>query len=230
MKGKVVKLLIVCVVILAVILLAMLIANRKTTFDYDSINNEEEYIMEAIPVQYLHKVMDVYEGDLDRNVINKTYYNFSLNIVPKYRKLDLDEEKAKNYFNKNSEDIIDELGIENEEDFSKFCKLINTLDTSNVEKLEPLEEFVYEDTIVKNKRKVNVYFGIKYNNGQEIVFNSVIKNYAHSGETAIIFNANVNEEISKQVVEKRKENEIVSDGSPRNDIPPRGVPLEWADE
>ena len=219
MKNKAILICILLIIIIVIAILCVVIMNNINGYNYELLNNEDEVIMEAKPVEYLYTVMNNYRGLITRNVINKTYYNFAKNIVPKYKYLNLTDDNAKKYFENNKSSINKELGITSAEEFTNFCKLVNSLGSSELE----LERYrVYERSISDEGDYLRVYLGITYKGLSEVLFNSGVKMECKPDESALIFNANVN--VDKVESWKKEEEENVEEYKK----PVRGVPLDIA--
>ena len=228
MSKKTRTILIAIIIVLLIILMCIIYFLRKNVnrFSNSNINNEETVIMDALPTQYLFEVLKVYRGNIDRNIINKTYYKFSSVIVSKYRNLNLNDASAKEYFAKNKNEIEKEIGIVDVEDFVNLIQVINTLNINTVETIKPIEETLYTDSL-RMGNELSVYFEVKYNNGQELVFDTTIKNVIlnEKDETAIVFKADVNNEKLEKIKQKMEDNrQKEMENTTR---PARGVPAKW---
>ncbi len=217
---KGIKIIIVAIILLIALIgcIILVISNNNRSYEFSSLNNEKDVIMDATPVQYLFKAMNVYRGFSSRNTINKTYYNFAINIVPKYKNLQLTDDGAKKYFNRSKDNINKELGITNVDEFVDFIKLVNTI---NDEEFKLKEYRIYSQSINDIGDYLDVYIGIVYEGQKEIVFNSRIKTNPKENETAIVFNANVNnEKLEEWKFEEAKSIDINTSSKPL-----RGTPL-----
>jgi len=117
------------------------------------------------------------KGCVSSKIYYETISNFYKNTLPNYYNslVTKTNEELKQYYNSNTEQIKNDIKIENEEEFIKFVQMLSKLKNKNL----VLEKLTIKDnTVVNEKDYVSANIIIKYAQNNEI--NMMIKVYKNA--------------------------------------------------
>ncbi len=210
MKKKI-KILILILLLLLILMIVILFNNSayKAMDKLKDINVEDNMGNGTQIPNDMYKLIKEYKGNLDTEIISKTYYNFANNLLPKYYKecKDLDAKELNKYYKKYKNTIYIELGYESFEDFEAFINYIKKLSGTDL----VLDTYgVMGTTIKSSKEYVSVYLTITYKDNDEIIFNTNVLKEKSENKTSITYDTDVRSElIEKEKSEKTKEQEEI---------------------
>lgn len=210
MKKKI-KILILILLLLLILMIVILFNNSayKAMDKLKDINVEDNMGDGTQIPNDMYKLIKEYKGNLDTEIISKTYYNFANNLLPKYYKecKDLDEKELNKYYKKYKNTIYIELGYESFENFEVFINYIKKLSGTDL----VLDTYgVMGTTIKSSKEYVSVYLTITYKDNDEIIFNTNVLKEKSENKTSISYDTAVSPElIEKEKSEKIKEQEEI---------------------
>lgn len=113
-----------------------IITNVAPDIEYEETMNivreEFEEIGQIVPENY-NFLTRMYEGNIEDTVLYSKIYDFIRKTVPETYKLlkDYDDTQITNYFNENRQTIINNLGIENADDYVKMVNQIKNIGDKN---------------------------------------------------------------------------------------------------
>ena len=116
---------------LAIIALFFLSSDGQTYLIVNYINNDKKINSGTETVGNISEVFSLYEGDMNSIVLDKSAYNFAVNLIPEYYKI----QDVTEYYNQNKKIIERYIGITNFDDFYKLVEKIKKLNGNNL-KLE----------------------------------------------------------------------------------------------
>lgn len=210
MKKKI-KILILILLLLLILMIVILFNNSayKAMDKLKDINVEDNMGDGTQIPNDMYKLIKEYKGNLDTEIISKTYYNFANNLLPKYYKecKDLDTKELNKYYKKYKNTIYIELGYESFEDFEVFINYIKKLSGTDL----ILDTYgVMGTTIKSSKEYVSVYLTITYKDNDEIIFNTKVLKEKSENKTSISYDTTVSSDlIEKEKLEKTKEQEEI---------------------
>ena len=210
MKKKI-KILILILLLLLILMIVILFNNSayKAMDKLKDINIEDNMGDGTQIPNDMYKLIKEYKGNLDTEIISKTYYNFANNLPPKYYKecKDLDAKELNKYYKKYKNTIYIELGYESFENFEVFINYIKKLSGTDL----VLDTYgVMGTTIKSSKEYVSVYLTITYKDNDEIIFNTNVLKEKSENKTSISYDTVVSSDlIEKEKSEKTKEQEEI---------------------
>ena len=128
----------------------------------------DEWNSEPYPLK-MNYIIRNYQGNLKAQNMGKSIYYTETVVFPKYYKKlrKASEEKIKNYYTRNAEEIKKDFGIEQEED---FCDLIENLQRLQKRKIEFESSQIESLYVQKKDDRVETVLYVKYKNCVEIGF------------------------------------------------------------
>lgn len=194
-KKTIIFVFIFCILIV-ILLFFIILKNNSKLSEVDNETNMESYenALKEANEEFLEKkeivpdnfnfLVRLYEGDVESSYIYSRIYQIVFETIPDiYNKFkDSDEEKIFNYYDENSENIFDELGIDNKEEFVKFVNVVCNL--NNIE----YDSSIFDiKTLQNNDRYSNLNLQINFKDENKIVFNLNIINKQEDGKPILKF-------------------------------------------
>lgn len=173
-------LLIVLIVIFAIIFfskanMAKLHVAKINSLDTDYSN----YIM---PLNR-NEMIKNYKGEVSRETIYTLIYEFSLDVLPQFRKSGT--ENVEQFYKKNKEFIYTKTGIDNIETYMKFVEKIKNLP----EDLTLSKTEIKEGSVKKQGIYIYATLVIYYNDDSQLVeINIKLENSVKNDRTSVVFN------------------------------------------
>ena len=188
MRNKVQRKIIIAIIILLIALIIVIfqlnkLKGTRTSKENLEYINSDELEDGTVSPDMIHVVIALYEGELNPKAISKSTYHFINHLVPEYLKKCKNEERRREYFQRNKEDIYLDIGINKEEEFISLINEINTLSGN----LEFESSRFDKDTLVVKNNRVEAVLYIKYRNNDEINVNVNLYNKVYSNRTSIKF-------------------------------------------
>lgn len=133
-KIKKIKILLIMLFIILVILIVFVkfLGKEKNIAVYDGKLDEqiaENYLKDKVVPQGVYQFSREYKGNISKDIFY-TKLNDMLNYMMELSQ-DIEKEKIEKFFQKNSEDILEYLGIEKQEEFIKLYNFINEKNIKN---------------------------------------------------------------------------------------------------
>lgn len=231
MKKKI-KILILILLLLLILMIVILFNNSayKAMYKLKDINIEDNMGDGTQIPNDMYKLIKEYKGNLDTEIISKTYYNFANNLLPKYYKecKDLDEKELNKYYKKYKNTIYIELGYESFENFEVFINYIKKLSGTDL----VLDTYgVMGTTIKSSKEYVSVYLTITYKDNDEIIFNTNVLKEKSENKTSISYDTVVSSDlIEKEKSEKTKEQEEIQKFQEEQNLIPKSGKVYTSEE
>lgn len=165
-KKIIIIMLLIGIFLIGILLIAINFKENKivdgmyTQKDIELRNEEvENYLSDKVTPKGLSRLYGQYEGDNELNDLYRKLYLF-VNYLPELSKkvINKDEDKINKYFEKNKDDIKDNLGIGKEEKFLEFIKYLEKIGYNG-------EKFIDCQIVSKDFKNVNNYFifDVKFN-------------------------------------------------------------------
>lgn len=196
LKPKKIKKIITILFVLLILVLSIFIilknnpVDRRLKYIY---NEKKEGNIKIMPIN-VSPLFTTYNGNIDQRSIYKAMYIFANELVENYHNKvkDFDEQQLKEYYNKKSNVIQKELGIDDEDEFLKFAE---TLKKINNDKLI-LESYTINPNTIKRKNNSTEFVLIlKYQDNEKIAFYLNILNNSTSNKTPIKYRGGVSQEL-----------------------------------
>lgn len=204
-KSNVIRIIVICVVIICTCIVLYMNNPKHIAENRISKINEEEVDGSSIFPKNLYLAFQEYKGDIDVSVAGKDFEYYSQTIIPKYfRKYkNMTKDEMIEYYNKNSEVILKEIGLNNVNDFINIVDEITNLDG---EKLNFTSYEIIKGTISFINNKSIGCLKIIYNETEELYLNFEIKADNFSYEHPVKITAGVEvESVKKQEVINEQE-------------------------
>ncbi len=173
-------LLIVLIAIMAVIFFSEANMAKLHVAKLNSLENDySNYIM---PLNR-NEMIETYHGRVSRETIYTLMYEFSLDVLPQFRKSGT--ENIEQFFEKNKEFIYIKTGIENVETYKSFVEKIKDLP----EELILSKTEIKADSVRKQGAFVYATLVIYYNdNSQSVEIDIKLENAVREDRTSVVFN------------------------------------------
>lgn len=143
---------------------------------------EKDYSDYVMPLNR-NDLINAYNGMLSRETIYTLLYEFSLDVLPEFRKNGT--ENINEFFEKNKEYIYIKTGIDDVETYGAFVEKIKNLP----EELVLSKTEIKENSVKKQGQYVTAILVIYYNDDvQSVEINIKLGSYANDDRTSIIFN------------------------------------------
>ena len=169
--------------------------------------NKPDTMSSKMPIpEYLNYIVSVYTGELNTQIIAKTYYNLATVEIPEFYKKcsKLDDSMLEKYFEKHKELIEIELGFTDYKEFKGFIDIIREL---KGEKLEFEDYRILEGTVEKKGNTVYACLIIKYKSNEEIAINTQLLYSVQKGKTSILFSTPDKQKLERAKEEYQKQEE-----------------------
>lgn len=197
----------ILIIMLAIIALFFLSSDGQTYLIVNYINNDKKINSGTETVGNISEVFSLYEGDMNSIVLDKSAYNFAVNLIPEYYKI----QDVTEYYNQNKKIIERYIGITNFDDFYKLVEKIKKLNGNNL-KLE--KYMIYEKSTTKNIDTITTVLAIQYENNDKILFKLEILNNIEKNKVPIKYNAEVDDKYNTSRDESVIDSEIHTEKSP----------------
>lgn len=208
-KNKVLKVIVLIVIVILIGVLIYLL-NPKTmiTSKLNNINEIGKMPDNEVFPKNLFSVFSSYTGSVAIEVAAKDFNYYAVDGIPNYYKkcMNMTNEQLSEYYNKKSEMIRLELGIESVEDFISLMNEIIKLEGQKLE-LTSYETIIGTTSVNNNIAKGCVKF--IYNENQELYLNYLLKSDNFVDEHPVVLSSGVD-------IVKVKEQELKNEEELRN--------------
>lgn len=184
---------IVIVILLALLTLLRTINSRNArnvTYEFRYVQEPTEKVEklsdDVIVANNTYKFFSNYYNKIDAKDIQENWDNFTRIVVPKYTKNMTSSKDAKKYYNSNEIEVLQNTGIDNEEDFVLLVEKITSEYTQKVNDLKSID--ILEDSKYnKTKEITTCKMKAIYDDNIEITFNFRVYNQKDDNNVFIVY-------------------------------------------
>lgn len=184
-----------CFLIIALLVIIILKNNSENDQNIDTetvssyenvleeVNNEFLEKKEIVPENY-NFLVRLYEGNVKSSYMFSEIYKTVFEVIPEvYNQFkESDNEKIINYYNENTEKILNSLGITSQEEYLKFVNVV-----CNLNNFEYNNAIFDIQTLQNNGEYSNLNLEINFKEDNKIVFNFCIINEITDGKPKLKF-------------------------------------------
>lgn len=179
---KIILVLIFIILIVLLVIFAIIINKSKSSSSDQNYIYSNEFNNEIYPYM-AYKLFLEYDGELTSDNITKSMSYVANNVFPKYYQelKNTSDEKIENYYNEYSNNIYEDIGVKDLEEFKSIIKLLGTLNGDN---LIFNSYRIDENSIRKQRSYITTNLYIEYKDNNEIKINVKILKKIQEGENA----------------------------------------------
>lgn len=183
---KVRKLIIISAIVLIVLVGAMTVIffsnSNMAKIHVTKVNSLEKDYSDYIMPLNRNEMINAYHGEMSRETMYTLMYEFSLDVLPQFRKSA--NENIDAFFEENKEYIYIKTGIDNVEEYKLFVEKIKHLP----EELSLSKTEIKEGSVEKKAAFVHAVLVIYYNDGADTAeINIKLENALQEDRTSVIF-------------------------------------------